>query len=184
MKKFSVRIPCALAALALVFSASGFARQTGGGKGVRAGASLEASLDQLEQALKRGAAIDFRMRYPRTTYTRLKRAGGCDISLRESQVPGGAHARDVGNPVTDLSSAEWRVNLSGLDPAGVRVEKPSKGDYRIIHFAAAAGREAIRREGYWPGDAGRIAEGRIYVGEGAASAVATALEKAISACRE
>lgn len=183
MKKRSVRISCALAALALAFSTSGFARQTGGREGVRAGASLEASLDQLEQALKKSVALDFRMRYPRRTYTRLKREGGCNISLRESQVPGGAHARDVGNPVADLSSAEWRVDLSGLDPAGVRVEKPAKGDYRVIHFAAAAGKEGIKREGYWPGDAGRIAEGRIYVGEDVASAVATALEKAVTACR-
>ena len=184
MKKYSVRISCALAALALAFSTSGFARQTGGREGVRAGASLEASLDQLEQALKRGAAVDFRMRYPRTTYTRLKRAGGCDISLRESQVPSGPNARDIGSPISDLGSAEWRMNLSGLDPAGVRIEKPSKGDYRIIHFAAAAGKEAIKREGYGPGDASRVTQGRIYVGEDVASAVATSLEKAIAACRE
>ncbi len=184
MKKFSVRISCALAALALAFSADGSAGQTGRQAGVQGSASLEASLDQLEQALKRGAAIDFRMRFPRTTYTRLKRAGGCDISLRESQVPSGPHARDIGRPISDLSSAEWRVNLSGLDPAAVRVEKPSKGDYRIIHFAAAAGKEAIKWGGYGPGDASRVTQGRIYVGEEAAPTVAAALEKAITACRE
>lgn len=184
MKKFSLRISCALAALALAFSANGSAGQTGRREGVKAGASLETSLDQLEQALKSGAAIDFRMRYPRTTYTRLKRAGGCDISLRESQVPSGPHARATGSPITDLGSAEWRVNLSGLDPAAVRVEKPSKGDYRIIHFAAAAGKDAIKWGGYAPGDASRVTQGRIYVGEEAAPAVAAALEKAIAACRE
>jgi hypothetical protein len=184
MKKCSVRISCAVAALALAFSSYGAARQAGGQKGVKAGASLETALDQLEQGLKRSVAIDFRMRYPRRTYTRLKRAGGCDIDLRESQVPGGPHARDVGNPIADLSSAEWRVNLSELDPAGVKVEKPAKGDYRVIRFAAAEGKKAIKWSGYGPGAGGWTAEGRIYVGGDVAPEVATAFEKAITACRE
>jgi hypothetical protein len=184
MKKCSVRISCALAALALAFSTYGPARQAGGQEGVKAGASLEAALDQLEQGLKRGVAIDFRMRYPRRTYTRLRRAGGCDIGFRESQVPGGALTSDPGRPVEDLSSAEWRVNLSELDPAGVKVEKPAKGEYRVIRFAAAGGKEAIRRQGFGPGDGGWVTEGRIYVGGDVASEVAAALEKAITACRE
>ena len=184
MKKCSVRVSCALAALALTFSTYGSARQTGGREGVRAGAPLEAALDRLEQALKRGVALDFRMRYPRRTYTRLKRAGGCDIGLRESQVPGGASARDFGRPVAELSSAEWRMNLSDLDPAGVKVEKPAKGDYRVIRFAAAGGKETIKRQGFGPGDGGWVTEGLIYVGGDVAPEVAAALEKAITACRE
>lgn len=184
MKKYSIRISCALAALALVFSASGSAQQTGRKEGVRAGGSLESSLDQLEEALKRSVALDFRMRYPRRTYTRLRRASGCDIGFRESQVPSGPRARAVGTPIVDLSAAELKVDLSGLDPAGVEVETPAKGDYRIIHFAAAEGRKAIKWTGYGPGDSGWLTEARIYVGEDVAPAVAAALEKAINACRE
>lgn len=184
MKKCSVRISCALAALALAVATYGPALQAAGQEGVKAGASLEAALDQLEQALKRGVALDFRMRYPRRTYTRLKREGGCDIALRESQVPGGVNTSGSGVPVADLSSAEWRVNLSGLDPAGFKVEKPAKGDYRVIRFAAAGGKEAIKRQGFAPGDGGRVTEGRIYVGGDVASEVAAALEKAVNACRK
>ena len=184
MKKCSVRISCALAALALAFSTYGSARQASGQEGVKAGASLEAALDQLEQGLKRSVALDFRMRYPRRTYTRLKRAGGCDIGFRETQVPGGVNARDSGRPVADLSSAELRVNLSGLDPAGVRVEEHAKGDYRVIRFAAAGGQKAIKRQGFGSGDGGWLTVGRIYVGGDVASEVAAALEKAINACRE
>ena len=184
MNKCSSRISCALVALTLAFFTYGSARPAGGQEGVKAGASLEAALDQLEQALKKSVAIDVRMRYPRRTYTRLKRAGGCDIVFRESQVPGGSIASDPGRPVADLSSAEWRVNLSSLDPAGVKVDKTSKGEYRVIRFAAAGGKETIRRQGFGPGDGGWLSEGRIYVGGEVASEVAAALEKAITACHE
>jgi hypothetical protein len=86
--------------------------------------------------------------------------------------------------VPDFSSEQLTVNLSGLDRNGVGVEKPVKGDDRIIHVTALGGQQAIKWESSRLGDSGWLAEGRIYVGGGDAAAIAAALEQAIIACQE
>lgn len=182
MKKLSLGMCCVVVALALASLAGASAAGTGRQENGRAGSQLEASLDELEQALKKSAALDFRQRYARRTYTRLKRAGGCEVGFVVSYVPGGAIASQPGQPAADLSRDEWRVNLSGLDRGGVTVEKPAEGDYRIVRFAALGGGEAIRRVGQAVTDGGPAPEGRLYVGEKEAPAVAAALERAIGAC--
>lgn len=184
MKRFSLAMSCVVVGLALASSAGASAGLAGRQENAGAGSRLEASLDELEGALKGSVALDFRQRYARRTYTRLKREGGCRVSFAVSRVPGGAIVSDPDRPAGDLSYEVWKVNLSGLDRGGVAVETPSKGDYRLVRFAALAGEEAIKLEGRAVGESGWAAEGRLYVGEKDAAAVAAALEGAISACSE
>ncbi len=146
-------------------------------------ASLETSLGQLERDLKESVALDFRHRFARRTYVRLKQRGGCNISLQVSQVPSSSYVNHPDRPATDLSLAEWRINLTDLDAAEVKVERPANGDYRVIRFATLAGKESIKWNGFGVGDVKWTSGGRLDVGEKQAPQVAAALQQAIVACR-
>jgi hypothetical protein len=184
MTKRSLTKPCVLVTLTLVLCLNGAAQKGNRTEKARAGASVEMSLDRLEQELKESVTLDFRMRYPRRTYVRLKRRGGCDITFQVSQVPGSAYVNESSQPGASLSSAEWRVSLSDLDADGVEMDRPEKGDYRVMRFATLGGREAIKLKGFGTGDVRWVREGRIDISEKAAPQVATALRQAIGACRE
>lgn len=177
-------MPFILVTLTLGLYLNGAAQQGERTKKPQAAVSVEMPLDQLEQRLKESVALDFRQRYTRRTYVRLKRKGGCDVSFQVSQVPGSPYFHDPQKPGPDLSTAEWSVNLSDLDPAGVEIGRPTKGDYRVIRFAALGGREAIKWRGLYVGDIGRMSEGRIDVAEKVAPQIEAALRQAIIACRE
>ncbi|HUS10238.1 MAG TPA: hypothetical protein VMZ30_07210 [Pyrinomonadaceae bacterium] len=184
MKKTSLTLPFILVTLTLGLYLDGAAQQGERTKKPPATISSEMPLEQLEQRLKESVALDFRQWYVRRTYVRLKRKGGCDISFQVSQVPGNPYFHDPQKPGPDLSTAEWSVNLSDLDPVGVEIGRPTKGDYRVIRFAALGGREAIKWRGPGAGEVGRRSEGRFDVGEKVAPQIAAALTQAIIACRE
>lgn len=184
MKKTSIATSCLFVTLTLVLSLEISAQQNARAEKSKGSASLERSLDQLGQGLKESVAIDFRHGYFRRTYVRLKQRGGCNISFQESLVPSSSSVREAFKPATDLSYAEWRVNLTDLEIAEVKIETPAKGDYRAIRFATIGGKESIKWTGFGVGDAGWVSEGRIDIGEKYAPQVAAALEQAIIACRE
>jgi hypothetical protein len=145
--------------------------------------ALESSLAQLEQGLKASVAVDFRQRYARRTYVRLKRRDGCNISFQISYIPGSPYVNQTHKASPDLSYAEWKMNLSDLDIAEVKIERPAKGEYRVIRFATMGGKESLKWEGGVQ-DVGWLSRGEIHVGEKEASQIAAALEQAIRACRE
>ena len=84
MKKSSLVMPCVLVALTLGLCLKGTARQGERTEKAQAGAFPEASLDELERRLKESVALDFRNRYARRTYVRLKRKGGCNAVFQVS----------------------------------------------------------------------------------------------------
>lgn len=172
------RILLSIVLLTLVLSLDTSAQKsTGSG-------SLERSLDQLGQELKQSVAIDYRQwTGARMTYVRLKQRDGCNISLQVSQVPSNPHVNRGNQAPADLSYAEWRVNLTDLDVAQVKIETPVK-DYRVIRFATSGGKESIRWKGIGAGDAGLVSRGWLDIGEKHAPQVAAALEQAIIACRK
>lgn len=184
MKKTSFITPCLLVTLILVLSLDIPAQQNARGEKSKRSASVERLLDQLGQELRKSVAIDFGQRYLRRTYVRLKQRDGCNISFQVSQVPSSPYVHEPNKPATDLSNAEWRVNLSDLDIAEVRIETPPKGDYRVIHFATIGGKESIKWKGFGVGDVGWVSRGGINIDEKYAPQVGAALEQAISACRE
>jgi hypothetical protein len=184
MKKISVSIPCTFVMLALVLCVSGSAQQSDLKEKTQASASLEMSLDQLKRGLKESVALDFRHGYARRTYVRLKRTDGCNISFQVSQVPGSSKVHEPQQPGSDLSTAEWKVNLSNLDIAEVKIETAVKGDYRVIHFATIGRKESIKWKGFGVGEGGWVSEGRIDIGEKVTPRIAAALQQAIIACRE
>lgn len=185
MKKTSLTTLCLLVTLTLVLSLDISAQQNARAEKSKGSASLERSLDQLGQGLKQSVAIEFRQWHgARKTYVRLKQRDGCNISFQVSQVPSSPYVNEHNQPPPDLSYAEWRVNLSNLDIAEVKIETPAKGDYRVIRFATIEGQETIKWKGFGVGDAGWVSEGRINVGEKDAPQVAAALKQAIIACRE
>ena len=146
---------------------------------------VERALGQLAEGLKESVATEFRQwNGARKTYVRLKQRGGCNISFQVSQVPSSPYVNGQNQPPPDLSHAEWRVNLSDLDIAEVKIEQPTKGDHRAIRFATIGGRESIKWKGFGVGDVGWVSGGRIDVGEKYAPQIAAALEQAIIACRE
>jgi hypothetical protein len=146
--------------------------------------SLESSLARLEQGLKGSVAVDFRQRYARRTYVRLKRRGGCNISFQISLIPGSPYVNQTHRASPELSSAEWRMNLSDLDSAEVKIEKPEKGDYRVIRFATMGGKASLKWEGFGVQDVGWPSRGEIHVSEKESSHIAAALEQAIRACQK
>jgi hypothetical protein len=184
MKKRSLTAACLLVTLTLALCLNGAAQKGVRTEKAQAGDSLEMSLDSLEQALKESAALDFRQRYPRTTYTRLKRRGGCDISFQVSLVPGTASGHEPSRSGSELSYSELRMSLSDLDAAGVEVYRPETGDYSIIRFATLGGKEAIKSKDLAPGDVRQSRIGRLYVGENVAPRIVTALQQAITACKK
>jgi hypothetical protein len=189
MKKTALTTLCLLATLNLVLSLNISARQIAVQQDARAekskgGDSLESSLALLEQGLKNTVANDFRQWDTRKTYVRLKRRGGCNIGLQVSLVPGSRYVNQNNKPGPDLSLAEWRVNLSDMDAAAVRIERAVRGDYSVIRFATMGGKESIKWTGFGVQSAGWKSEGQIHVGEKDAPQVAAALEQAIIACRE
>lgn len=184
MKKTSIATSCLLVTLTLLLSLDISAQQNERAKKSKGSASLEGSLDQLGQVLKEGVVIEFNQwTGPRKTYVRLKQRGGCNISFQVSRVPSGSYVNKPNQP-EDLGYAEWRVNLSDLEVAEVKIETPVKGDYRVIRFATLGGKESIKWNGFGVADAGWVSEGRIYISGKYVPRVAAALEQAISACRE
>jgi hypothetical protein len=184
MKKRLLITSCLLVTLTLVLCLDVSAQQNPVPEKSKNSVSLEKSLDQLGEGLRDSVAIDVRLSYVRRTYVRLKERGGCEISFQVSQVPGSPYANQGYKPGPDLSSAEWRVNLSDLNVAEVKIETPAKGDYRVVSFATAGGKESIKWKGFGVGDVRWVSGGRIDISEGHAPKVAAALEQAIIACRE
>ena len=80
--------------------------------------------------------------------------------------------------------AEWKVNLSDLDIAELRIETPAKGDYRVIRFATMGSKESIKWKGFGVGEGGWVLEGRLDIGEKVIPQITAALKQAIIACRE
>ncbi len=186
MKKRAPAVAYILVALMLASPAAVPAQKNGRAEGAPADASLEASLDRLERELRGSVAVDFRQRYARRTYVRLKRRGGCDVSFRVSDDPPGRGLSESATPAYAHPHpyAELRVSLSDLDPYGVRVERSAKGDYAVISFATLGGKESIRWEDFERQKAGWLSGGRIEVGGKDAPRVAEALGQAIASCRE
>ena len=184
MKKRSVTMPCILGLLILVLGVNGSAQQGGLKEKMPASASLELAFDQLKRELKESVALDFRHGYARRTYVRLKRRDGCNITFPVSQAPGNSTVHNPQRPVSDLSMAEWKVNLSDLDIAELRIETPAKGDYRVIRFATMGSKESIKWKGFGVGEGGWVLEGRLDIGEKVIPQITAALKQAIIACRE
>ena len=180
MKKISLTTSCLLVTLTLLLSLDISAQQNDRAKKSKGSASLERSLDQLGQVLKEGVVIEFNQwTGSRKTYVRLKQRGGCNITFQVSVlVPSLASEKER----TGLSYAEWRVNLSDLDIADVKIETPAKGDYRVMRFATIGSKDSIKWNGFW--DAGWVSEGRFDIEEKYAPQVEAALQQAIIACRE
>lgn len=184
MKKIST-ISCLIVTMTVALSFDTAAQQNVRVQKSKGLASLATSLNQLSQELKDSVAIEFRQWYgPRKTYVRLKQRDGCNISFQVSQVPSNGYVNQSNNSVPDLSYGEWRLNLSDLDLAEVKIEIPTNGDYRIIRFATIASKESIKWTGSGVEDAGWVSFGRINIGKKHARQVAAALGQAINACRE
>jgi hypothetical protein len=183
MKKKTLTALAFVGILMLVLSLDISAQQNASAE-KKDGVALARSLDQLGQGLKDSVAVELRQwNGPRKTYVRLKQREGCNITFQVSQVPSNSNVNLQNQLPPNLSYAEWRVNLSDLDIAAVKIEKPAKGDYRFIRFATIGGRESIKWRG-GVGDAGWVSWGRIDIEEKYAPQVAAALEQAIAACRE
>jgi len=188
MKKYSVRIAFTLAAVALALSTYGAPRPGGNQGSAKGDASLDAALDIVERAVKNVTVLDFRMKQPRRTITRLTRNGRCKILLRSSSLPG-FQARETGRPAQDPSFSERAVDLALLTPDGVTVAEPkiaelARDDYRVIQFTSAGNNKAIKRRVMAPARSGYVTQGVIYVAHDVASEVAAALKEAISICRQ
>jgi hypothetical protein len=183
MKKKSLAALCILITLTIGLCLNVVARQGGQAAKAQARASLDASLDQLERGLKEGASINIGYRYVRRTYVRLKRSGGCAVSFRVTRSPGYVLGRSTSEPAEELTSEEWRVNLSELDPAKVELFGPNDGNFTTVQFSALSGKEAIRLKGNVY-NSGTVAVGRFQINEKVAPQVAEALRQAITACKQ
>jgi hypothetical protein len=186
MKKTSLTTFYLLVTLTLALCLDISAQQNARAEKAKENASLERSLDQLGQELKQSVAIQSRrFNGPRKTYVRLKQRDGCNISLQVSQVPSNPYFNQRNQLPPDLSVAEWRLKLSDLDVAEVKIEAPAlEGDYRVIRFATTGGKEVIKWKGFGVGDGGWRSGGWIDIGEKYAHPVAAALTQAIIACKE
>lgn len=179
LKALLLLVPLSLA-LTLDISAQ---QNAGAGKSTMS-PNLESLLDQLGRELKESVVIEpRRWGGVRRTYVRLKHRGGCNITFQVSIVPSSPNANQPNRTPPDLSTAEWRVNLSDLDIAQLTIETPAIGDFRVMRFATIGGKESIEWKGFAPGDVGRMSGGWIYIGRSGLQAAA-ALEQAIIACRE
>ena len=149
---------------------------------------LQETIEWLGSQLKRYGRMNFASASDAGAFRRHSfdgmRTDGCRITYRVKEVSSYAPTRNMDGPSGGTSYNEYSVDLRELDPALVKAERPKGWRGGQVVFSAGGGRRVLTTRDK-RGKVSSYDGGTFYVSEDAAlDAIAEALRRAISMCRE